>query len=85
MQDENPQRESVAPGRALITIKEAEKILSMGKTKIYDLSDKGEILMLREPHMSRIDVPSLDEYLGRLRKSAISRNRPDNPGRPNDA
>jgi excisionase family DNA binding protein len=56
----------VVPGMTLLTVEEAARRLSLGRTTVYALLKCGQITSVRIGRLRRIPVQSLTEYTTRL-------------------
>ncbi len=54
------------PQRLLVTVEEAAKMLSIGRTVAYQLMQKGEISSVKIGRTRRVAVTSIGEYVRRL-------------------
>ncbi|MDC0307617.1 helix-turn-helix domain-containing protein [Planctomycetaceae bacterium] len=57
--------------RKMITVREACQILELGKTKVYELLNTGEIPCHHFGRACRIEVRDLEEFLDRNREDGI--------------
>ena len=54
-------------GHALLTIKEARKLVNIGSTNFYSLLRNGEIRSIKIGKSRRIEPAAIEEFLERLR------------------
>ena len=54
-----------ADERLLVTVKEAAAVLSISRSLVYELLNKGEIKSIKLDHGRRVVVASLREYVER--------------------
>ncbi|HVV37560.1 MAG TPA: helix-turn-helix domain-containing protein [Acidimicrobiales bacterium] len=55
-----------APEPLLLTIVEAARLLSVGRTTVYELIDRGEIRAVRIGRACRVPVTAVNDYVARL-------------------
>jgi excisionase family DNA binding protein len=53
-----------------VRVKEAAEILGLGKTRVYELMDSGELPSVRIGTARRIPLDGLEAYLAKLRGEA---------------
>jgi excisionase family DNA binding protein len=70
---ENAQERTERPdGVLLLTIVEAARVLSIGRTAMYELVGAGEIEVVHIGRSARVPVASLEEYVERRRRARIT-------------
>jgi excisionase family DNA binding protein len=55
----------VAPGKLLVTVEEAADMLSLGRTKVYEMVLRKELRSVKEGRARRIPVSALIEHAER--------------------
>jgi excisionase family DNA binding protein len=63
----------VTNGRWLVSIPDAMQALKLGRTKIYDLIEAGDLERVKVGAASRITVSSIETFVERLREQARER------------
>jgi excisionase family DNA binding protein len=61
--------------RLLVTVEEAARRLSVGRSTVYACLRRGEIPSVRIGHLRRIAVSDLETVVGQLRRGVFDRNR----------
>ncbi len=61
-----------ADGVLLLTIVEAARVLSIGRTTMYELVGAGEIEVVHIGRSARVPVAALEEYVERRRRPPIT-------------
>ena len=58
--------EPTAPEPLLLTVVEAARLLSVGRTTIYELIERGELRTVHIGRASRVPVTAVNDYVARL-------------------
>ena len=72
MSDNAPERTERPDGVLLLTIVEAARVLSIGRTTMYELVGAGEIDVVHIGRSTRVPVAALAEYVDRQRRARIT-------------
>ena len=60
---------SIADVRVLFTVEEAARALGIGRTRMFELIQTGDVETVLIGRLRRIPVDALDAFVGRLRES----------------
>jgi excisionase family DNA binding protein len=55
-----------APTMRLGTVREAVQYSRIGKTRLYELKDKGKIIFVKDGRLTKVDLDSVDAYYASL-------------------
>ena len=69
---EHDERTERSDGVLLLTIVEAARVLSIGRTTMYELVGAGEIEVVHIGRSARVPVAALEEYVDRQRRPRIT-------------
>ncbi len=72
MSENAKERIERADGVLLLTIVEAARVLSIGRTTMYELVGAGEIEVVHIGRSARVPVAALEEYVDRQRRARIT-------------
>ena len=72
MSENNQEQNERTHGVLLLTVVEAARVLSIGRTTMYELVAAGEIETVHIGRSARVPVSSLEEYVERRRRTRIS-------------
>ncbi len=61
-----PQERGLAPGKALLTMGDAAYALACGRTRVYELVQRGEIVAVGKGKSRRVTAASVREYVAGL-------------------
>ncbi len=64
----------------LLTVEQAAKVIGIGRSKLYELLEKGHIESVRIGRARRVPVSSLEGYVNRILEDAVTlgADKPDN-------
>ena len=60
----------VVEKKLLLTVAEAARLLGIGRDKLYDIINRGDLESVMIDHRRRIPRDAIDTYVCRLRESA---------------
>ncbi len=72
MSENAQERTERSDGVLLLTIVEAARVLSIGRTTMYELVGAGEIDVVHIGRSARVPVAALEEYVDRQRRPRIT-------------
>jgi excisionase family DNA binding protein len=72
MSENAHERTERADGVLLLTMIEAARVLSIGRTTMYELAAAGEIEVVHIGRSARVPVGALEEYVDRQRRGATT-------------
>lgn len=66
-----PQEKGLAPGKALLTFQDAAYALSCGRTKVWEMTQRGELVAVGKGKGRRVTAASVREHVARLLKVEV--------------